>query len=87
MTVYKTGVDGDDVLMTIPAGTYIKVQDTALTWQTIDFMIDGVKYHGRTALGGVTDAATQVKGANGLTDSVHELDPRYETIVKGNALP
>ncbi len=83
MTVYKTDVDGDEVLMTIPAGTYVKIEGTALTWQTIQFMIDGVKYLGRTAIGGLADATTQVNGKFGMTDSVHELDPRYSAIVSG----
>ncbi|MDD2647359.1 MAG: SH3 domain-containing protein [Eubacteriales bacterium] len=83
-TVYKTGKELGEVLMTLPAGTYIKISDTAKTWQTIDFMVDGEKYHGLMALGGVDDATVQVTGTGGLPDSVHELDPRYKSLTGGS---
>ena len=82
-TVYKTNADVDEVLMTIPSGTYFKITNSGAGWQVIEFMIEGTKYMGKIGSGNIADTMTQVPGANGLTDAVHELDPRYNAIVSG----
>lgn len=84
-TVYKLGTEEgqDEVLLTIPASTYFKPIDNTNEWQLIEFMIDGTKYRGKIPMGEFADTKTQVTGKYGLPDQVHELDPRYEALVKG----
>ena len=67
----------------IPAGTYVQVTEIGFdTWKSIDFMVDGVKYHGWTQAT-IMPCQSEVRGEDGLLFSVHEKDPEYETKISG----
>ncbi len=82
-TVYRSG-NQNEVLMTIPAGTYFDITNSGTKWTGIEFMIDGTRYKGMIAgSSNYAETYTQVTGEDGMPDAVHELDPRYQAIVNG----
>lgn len=84
-TVYDMRTDEPTVVGTVPAGTYVHIEDRddvngrmAISW-----MSGGVEYYGWTTVKVVRCTSTY-RGGSGMAEGVHELDPNHDEIIRSN---